>query len=462
MQDSKSYDPKLVESRLYAFWEKEGFFKADATSQKKPYTIVIPPPNVTGVLHMGHALVDTLQDILIRWKRMCGFEALWVPGTDHAGIATQTVVERHLMKTLGKRRSDFSREEFLSHVWAWKEESESQILGQLKKLGCSCDWSRLSFTMDETRNKAVVTMFKKMFDDGLIYRGDYLVNWDPVSQTALADDEVEHEEQDSFLWHIRYPIEGKKEFLVVATTRPETLLGDTAVAISMKDERYSHLLGSSVILPIVGRRLPIIADTYVDPQFGTGVVKVTPAHDPNDYEMGLRHNLPMINIMTPDGKINENGGKFSGLSMQEARKAIAQELKSLGLIEKIMPHKNRVGISYRSKAIIEPYLSKQWFVKLSQFKSLLIEVVKEKKVNLIPESFESTYLHWIHNLRNWCVSRQLWWGHRIPIWYNKEDPKQMICYAGEGLPPEVEKNPDLWKQDEDVLDTWFSSGLWPM
>ena len=461
MQDSKSYDPKLVESRLYAFWEKEGFFKADATSQKKPYTIVIPPPNVTGVLHMGHALVDTLQDILIRWKRMCGFEALWVPGTDHAGIATQTVVERHLMKTLGKRRSDFSREEFLSHVWAWKEESESQILGQLKKLGCSCDWSRLSFTMDETRNKAVVTMFKKMFDDGLIYRGDYLVNWDPVSQTALADDEVEHEEQDSFLWHIRYPIEGKKEFLVVATTRPETLLGDTAVAISMKDERYSHLLGSSVILPIVGRRLPIIADTYVDPQFGTGVVKVTPAHDPNDYEMGLRHNLPMINIMTPDGKINENGGKFSGLSMQEARKAIAQELKSLGLIEKIMPHKNRVGISYRSKAIIEPYLSKQWFVKLSQFKSLLIEVVKEKKVNLIPESFESTYLHWIHNLRNWCVSRQLWWGHRIPIWYNKEDPKQMICYAGEGLPPEVEKNPDLWKQDEDVLDTWFSSALWP-
>ncbi len=460
-ENSKSYEPKLVESKWYAFWEEKGFFKADAKSQKQPYCIVIPPPNVTGVLHMGHALVDTLQDILIRWKRMCGFEALWVPGTDHAGIATQTVVERHLMKTMGKRRSDFSREEFLSHVWKWKEESESQILGQLKKLGCSCDWSRQCFTMDEKRNVAVVTLFKKMFDDGLIYRGDYLVNWDPVTQTALADDEVEHEEQDSFLWYIRYPFQNKQGHLVVATTRPETLLGDTAVAISMDDARSSDLLGHFVMLPIMNRPLPIIADMYVDPKFGTGVVKITPAHDPNDYEIGLRHNLPMINIMTPDGKINEKGAEFCGLSMQEARKAVVERLKSLNLIEKIEPHKNRVGISYRSKAVIEPYLSKQWFVRLSKFKSLLIQVVKEKKVNLIPASFESTYLHWIQNLRDWCISRQLWWGHRIPIWYNKEDPSQMICFAGQGLPPEVQKNPGLWRQDEDVLDTWFSSGLWP-
>jgi valyl-tRNA synthetase len=460
-ENSKSYEPKLVESKWYAFWEEQGFFKADAKSQKKPYCIVIPPPNVTGVLHMGHALVDTLQDILIRWKRMCGFEALWVPGTDHAGIATQTVVERHLIKTLGKRRSDFSREEFLSHVWKWKEESESQILGQLKKLGCSCDWSRLSFTMDETRNKAVMTMFKKMFDDGLIYRGDYLVNWDPVTQTALADDEVEYEEQDSFLWHIRYPLQNKTGYLVVATTRPETLLGDTAVAISIEDIRTQHLLGSSVILPLMNRTLPIIADVYVDPKFGTGALKVTPAHDPNDYEIGLRHNLPMINIMTPDGKINESGGEFCGLSMKEARVAVVERLKSLDLIEKIEPHKNRVGISYRSKAVIEPYLSKQWFVRMSQFKPLLIQVIKERKVNLIPDSFESTYLHWIQNLRDWCISRQLWWGHRIPIWYHKEDPSQMICYIGKDLPCEVEKKPALWKQDEDVLDTWFSSALWP-
>ena len=460
-ENSKSYEPKAVEAKWYTFWEKQGFFKADAKSQKEPYCIVIPPPNVTGVLHMGHALVDTLQDILIRWKRMCGFEALWVPGTDHAGIATQTVVERHLIKTLGKRRSDFSREEFLSHVWKWKEESESQILSQLKKLGCSCDWSRLRFTMDEERNTAVVSMFKKMFDDGLIYRGDYLVNWDPVTQTALADDEVEHEEHDSFLWYIRYPLKGKKGHIVIATTRPETMLGDTAVAVSASDVRYQEMIGSTVLLPLMNRSLPIIADMYVDPKFGTGVVKITPAHDPNDYEIALRHNLEMINIMTPDGKINENGGEFCGLSMQEARQAVVERLQALNLIEKIEPHKHRVGVSYRSKAVIEPYLSKQWFVRLSKFKPILIDVIKNKKVNLLPASFESTYLHWIQNLRDWCISRQLWWGHRIPIWYNQENPSQMICYAGQGIPPEVEKNPTLWKQDDDVLDTWFSSALWP-
>lgn len=452
----KAYEPKDVEEKWYQFWEKNGYFKSSATSSKKPYTIVIPPPNVTGVLHMGHALVDTLQDILIRWKRMCGFEALWVPGTDHAGIATQTVVERHLMKTLGKRRSDFSREEFLKHVWKWKDESEAQIINQIKKVGCSCDWSRLAFTMDETRSRAVRTMFKKMFDQGLIYRGDYLVNWDPVTQTALADDEVEYEEKESSLYYIRY-----SKQLVIATVRPETLLGDTAVAVSPQDLRYQELIGKKVTIPIVNREVTIIGDTFIDPKFGTGVVKVTPAHDADDYAMAQRHDLPLINIMTPDGKINQNGGEFQGLSMEEARKAVVEKLKSLGLIEKVEKYTHRVGVSYRSKAVIEPYLSKQWFVKLTHFKEQLINLVQSKKVRLIPETFENTYFHWIHNLRDWCISRQLWWGHRIPIWYNIEDPSKMICFAEETVPPEVAKNPAMWQQDNDVLDTWFSSALWP-
>jgi valyl-tRNA synthetase len=458
---AKSYEPKQVEKKWYPFWESKGFFNADATSSKPPYTIAIPPPNVTGVLHMGHALVDTLQDILIRWKRMSGFEALWVPGTDHAGIATQTVVERHLMKTTGKRRKDFEREEFLNHVWEWKEKSEATILSQLKSLGCSCDWSRLCFTMDAQRNFAVKTVFKKMFDQGLIYRGDYLVNWDPVTQTALADDEVEYEEKNSSLWYFRYPLEDSKEHLIIATTRPETMLGDTALAVSPKDERYKHLIGKHALLPIINRRLPIIADNYVDPKFGTGVVKITPAHDPNDYEIGLNHNLDMINIMTPDGKINENGAQFQGLSMEEARCSVVQEMHSLGLVEKIDPYPLRIGVSYRSKAIIEPYLSKQWFVKLSAFKQQMRKAVEEGNVKMIPSSWQQTYYHWIDNLRDWCISRQLWWGHRIPIWYNKDNPDQMICYAGDDLPEEVKKQPQQWQQDEDVLDTWFSSALWP-
>jgi valyl-tRNA synthetase len=458
---AKAYDPKIVEEKQYKFWLEKEFFKADAKSKKPSYCISIPPPNVTGVLHMGHALVDTLQDVLIRWKRMSGFEALWVPGTDHAGIATQTVVERHLMKTLGKRRKDFSREEFLSHVWSWKEESENKILSQLKKLGCSCDWSRLAFTMDEKRNLAVRTMFKKMYDDGLIYRGDYLVNWDPVTQTALADDEVEYEEKSGFLYLLRYPREDKKGHIVIATTRPETMLGDVAVAVSPKDERYQELIGTTLILPLMNRKIPIIADHHVDPAFGTGAVKMTPAHDPNDYEIAQRHNLAMINIMTPDGKINENGGEFQGLSMEEARACVIEKLKSQNLVERIDPHQNRVGISYRSKAVIEPYLSKQWFVKMGPFKEKLISAVKEKRVKLLPEHWEQTYFHWIENLRDWCISRQLWWGHRIPIWYNIENPEEMICWAGEGLPPEVKKAPHAWAQDEDVLDTWFSSALWP-
>ncbi|MBI2810087.1 MAG: valine--tRNA ligase [Candidatus Melainabacteria bacterium] len=458
----KAYTPKDSEDKWYKYWEENGFFGADNKSDKPSYCISIPPPNVTGVLHMGHALVDTLQDVLVRWKRMSGFEALWVPGTDHAGIATQTVVERHLIATLGKRRKDFSREEFLKHVWAWKEQSESQILGQLKKVGCSCDWSRLAFTMDEDRNRAVRTMFKKMFDSKLIYRGDYLVNWDPVTQTALADDEVEYEEKDSYLWYFRYPLEDKSGFITLATTRPETMLGDAAIAVSPKDDRYEDLVGKMVLQPLSKRLIPIIADNYVDPEFGTGAVKISPAHDPNDYQMALNHKLEMINVMTSDGKMNENGGEFAGMTFaDEARKAVVEAMKDLNLLVKIEPHKHRVGISYRSKAVIEPFLSKQWFVRVSDFKGQLRNTVETKKVRLIPSNWENTYFHWIDNLRDWCISRQLWWGHRIPIWYRKDNPDDMICYDGEGLPPDVQKEPDAWEQDEDVLDTWFSSSLWP-
>lgn len=457
----KAYEAKLVEEKWYRFWEEQGFFHANPNSNKPPYCIVIPPPNVTGVLHMGHALVNTLQDILIRWKRMSGYETLWVPGTDHAGIATQTVVERHLIKTKGKKRKDFSREEFLTHVWDWKENSQHHILNQLKRLGCSCDWSRLRFTMDEGNNHAVRTMFKKLYDSKLIYRDDYLVNWDPVTQTALADDEVEYEERLSSLWHFKYPLKEGQGFIHIATTRPETMLGDTAIAVSPKDERYIHLIGKQVILPLMNREIPIIADHHVDPTFGTGMVKVTPAHDPNDYQMGITHKLPRINIMTPDGKVNENGGKFAGLTFEEARKAVVKEMQDLGLVEKIEPYVNRVGVSYRSKATIEPYISKQWFVRMSSFAEKMRAAVKEGHTQLIPGNWENTYFHWIDNLRDWCISRQLWWGHRIPIWYNKQDPSKMICHDGEDLPPEVQKNPSEWVQDEDVLDTWFSSALWP-
>jgi len=457
----KAYNAKIVDSKWYEFWESRGYFRADPTSSKLPYCIVMPPPNVTGSLHMGHALVSTIQDILIRWKRMNGFEALWMPGTDHAGISTQTVVERHLMNTLGKKRSDFSREEFLKYVWKWKEEKEGNILNQLKRVGCSCDWSRLRFTMDKGNNWAVRVMFKKMYDDGLIYRGDYLVNWDPVTQTAIADDEVEYEERQSFLWHFKYPFKDGSGYVKIATTRPETMLGDTAVAVSPKDQRYLHSVGKTVILPLMDREIPIIADNLVDPEFGTGMVKVTPAHDPNDYQMGLRHSLPFINIMTPDGRINANGGIFQGMPLEEARTAVVEAMKKLGLLEKIEPHINRVGISYRSKATIQPYMSKQWFVRMGGFAKKLRAAVEEGKTKLIPKNWENTYYHWIDNLRDWCISRQLWWGHRIPIWYKREDPQQMICFDGEGEPPEVLENPDDWYQDGDVLDTWFSSALWP-
>ncbi|MBA3957751.1 MAG: valine--tRNA ligase [Parachlamydiaceae bacterium] len=457
----KAYEAKLTESKWYKFWEKEGLFKTNPNSKKSAYSIVMPPPNVTGILHMGHALVMTLQDILIRWKRMSGYETLWVPGTDHAGIATQTVVERHLMKTTGKKRKDFERDAFLEHVWTWKENSHSRIVEQLKFLGCSCDWDFERFTMDAGNNQAVRTMFKKLYDEGIIYRGDYLVNWDPVTQTALADDEVEYEERLSSLWHFKYPLKDGSGHIHIATTRPETMLGDTAIAVSPRDERYAHLIGKTVLLPLVNREIPIIADHHVDPTFGTGVVKVTPAHDPNDYQIGITHNLPRINIMTPEGTVNENGGQFAGMTFEEARVAVVKAMQALGLVDKIEPHVNRVGVSYRSKATIEPYMSKQWFVRMSEFAPKMRQTVQSGETQLIPQNWDNTYFHWIDNLRDWCISRQLWWGHRIPIWYNKNDPTKMICFAEEGIPPEVLKNPNDWQQDEDVLDTWFSSALWP-
>ena len=459
---AKAYDPKLVEEKWYFFWEKEGYFHADPHSKKKPFCIVIPPPNVTGVLHMGHALGGTLDDILIRYKRMQGFEALFVPGTDHAGIATQTVVERHLFAKTGRRRKDFSREEFLSHVWEWKEQSEKRIIFQLKKLGCSYDWSRLRFTMDEQCSQAVRTAFSKMYKDDLIYRGNYLVNWDPITQTALSDDEVEHEERASSLWHIRYPLSHDNQSIIIATTRPETMLGDTAIAVHPDDERYRSLIGKKVQLPLTDRLIPIIADRHVDPKFGTGALKITPAHDFNDYEIAQRHNLPIMNIMTPDGKINEQGGRFANLGMEQAREQVVKALTDANLLVKIEPHTLRVGVSYRSKAIIQPYLSKQWFVRITRYKKELLSAVREKRVKMIPSHWEQTYEYWIENLRDWCISRQLWWGHRIPIWYDKKNPENIICFEGEGLPLEVEKEPDRWEQDPDVLDTWFSSGLWPM
>jgi valyl-tRNA synthetase len=450
-----AYNSKDVEPKWLKIWEEKNIFHANPESTKKKYCIVIPPPNVTGMLHMGHALVNTLQDALIRFKRMQGFEALWVPGVDHAGIATQTVVEKKLIRETGKRRTDFPREEFLSHIWKWKDDNEQLIVNQLKKLGCSCDWARGRFTMDEKNNKAVRKVFKKLFDEGLIVRDNYLVNWDTLTGTALADDEVEYEQRDGFIWTFSFPLKGGQGSINVSTTRPETMLGDTAVAVSPKDPRYQPLIGKMILHPLTGREIPIIADAYVDPEFGTGAVKITPAHDPNDYEIGLRHHLPFINMMTPDGKINEEGKAFAGLTMLEGREAIVEKMKALGHFVKREAHSNRVGISYRSKAIIEPYLSKQWFIRMGPFKEKLKSVVTEGRTKLIPKSWDNTYFHWIDGLRDWCISRQLWWGHRIPIWYKKSDPETLIC-----LDQETFDDPE-WVQENDVLDTWFSSALWP-
>ncbi|MEM8629456.1 MAG: valine--tRNA ligase [Chlamydiota bacterium] len=454
----KQYQPKSIEHKWLSFWER-----FQAPKQEGPsFSVILPPPNVTGVLHMGHLLAYTLQDFLVRQKRMEGFRALFLPGTDHAGIATQSVVEQMLYKRTGKTREDFSREEFLSEIWSFKEEKQRKILQQLKQTGASLDWSRLRFTLDEQSSKAVTICFKKLFDEGLIYRGDYLVNWDPHLQTALSDDEVEYEEESSHLWYIRYPIEKSEDHLVVATTRPETLLGDAAVAVHPEDARFQSLIGKSVRLPLQNRLIPIIADSYVDPLFGSGCVKITPAHDENDHQIGRAHGLSQINIMTKAGTINEKGAPFTGLSMQEARKSVLEALRKENLLEKTEPHTLRVGRSYRSKAKIEPYLSKQWFIRMEPFKKGLIDVVKNGEVTLFPKSREQTYLHWIENLRDWCISRQLVWGHPIPIWHSKSDPDAFLCADEEGIPEEVQKNPENWEQDPDVLDTWFSSALWPL
>ncbi|WP_213357574.1 valine--tRNA ligase [Chlamydiifrater phoenicopteri] len=461
---SKAYSAVLVEERLYAFWESAGLFKANAESSKPPFSVIMPPPNVTGVLHMGHALVNTLQDIVVRYKRKTGFEVCWIPGTDHAGIATQSVVEKHLLASEGKRRRDYSRQEFLEKVEAWKERSQQVILSQLRKLGCSCDWSRQRFTMDAGANAAVRKAFKILFDKGLIYQGDYLVNWDPVLQTALADDEVEHEEKKGYLYYFNYPIVGDRDGRVVsvATTRPETLLGDVAVAVSPEDERYQDLLGVKLYHPLLEKEIPLIFDVRVDQNFGTGAVKITPAHDKDDYRIGVDHGLPLINILTPEGLINDNGGKFCGLTREEAREKVTEAMKSLGRFEKKEDYAVRTGVSYRSGAVVEPFLSKQWFVRAEPFIGKLRSVAEEQLVKLFPPEFKQNYLSWVNNLRDWCISRQLWWGHQIPIWYKKGEESTVICYDGEGVPPEVAENPHEWEQDPDVLDTWFSSGLWPI
>ncbi|MGA1846017.1 valine--tRNA ligase [Deferribacter abyssi] len=451
-------DPKQFEERLYNEWLEKKYFHADENSNKPPYSIVIPPPNVTGSLHMGHALNNTLQDILIRFHRMKGYEVLWLPGTDHAGIATQNVVEKMLAKE-GISRHDLGREKFIERVWKWKEESGGQIINQLKRLGASCDWDRERFTMDDGLSNAVRTVFVTLYKEGLIYRANYIINWCPRCHTALSDLEVEYEDKEGALYYIYYPVEHSDEKLLIATTRPETMLGDTAVAVNPNDDRYKHLIGKYVILPIVGRRLPIIADEYVDMEFGTGALKVTPAHDPNDFELGKKYGLEEINVMDDSGIINENGGKFKGLDRFEARKRIVEELKELNLIEKIEKHEHSVGHCYRCKTVIEPRISMQWFVKIKPLAEKAIEAVEKGEIKIFPEMWTKTYFEWMYNIRDWCISRQIWWGHRIPAWYCDECGHINVDYKD---PVSCEKcGCKQLHQETDVLDTWFSSALWP-
>ncbi|MDY0269214.1 valine--tRNA ligase [Trichloromonas sp.] len=454
----KGYEPRDVEKKWYQAWESQGCFRADEDSPKPHYSIVIPPPNVTGVLHMGHALNNTLQDILVRWKRMGGFETLWMPGTDHAGIATQNVVEKQLAAE-GKDRHELGREAFIERVWQWRSESGGQIINQLKRLGASCDWERERFTMDEGLSRAVREVFVSLYEDGLIYRDNRLINWCPRCHTALSDLEVEHEEKKGHLWHLRYPVKGSDRFLVVATTRPETMLGDTAVAVNPEDDRYTDLIGKTVLLPLVGREIPIIADDYVDREFGSGAVKITPAHDFNDFEVGKRHNLEFINIFDPSGNVNENGGPYCGLERYAARKQVVADLEAQGLLEKIEEHDNAVGECYRCKTVIEPYMSKQWYVNVGPLAEKAINAVKDGRTRIIPEQWEKTYFEWMYNIKDWCISRQIWWGHRIPAWYcddcegitvSREDATSCVHCGGTHL-----------RQETDVLDTWFSSALWP-
>jgi len=444
------YEPKLVESSIWRLWEDNACFTADPNGSD-PYVVVIPPPNITGILTMGHVLNNTLQDILIRWQRMRGREALWLPGTDHAGIATQNVVEKKLAKE-GTGRHDLGREEFVRKVWNWKDEYGGTIITQLKKLGCSCDWTRERFTLDSGLSQAVQKVFVSLYRKGLIYRGTYLVNWCPRCHTALSDEEVEHDEKEGSLWYIRYPVKDSDRFVTVATTRPETMLGDTAVAVNPDDKRYRDLLGQTIILPFVDREIPVISDKFVDPAFGTGAVKVTPAHDPNDFLMGERHDLPRVNVMDTSGRMNENAGpEFNGLDRFDCRQKLIDRLKDLGLLEKVEGHTHAVGECYRCRTIIEPYHSVQWFVKMTPLATPALRAVQEGRISFYPERWNKVYQHWMENIRDWCISRQLWWGHRIPAWYRGDE-----IYVGEEPP-----SGDGWTQDEDVLDTWFSSWLWP-
>ena len=454
----KSYQPQEVEERLYKKWEDSGYFKADAKSKKKPYTIVIPPPNVTGQLHMGHALDETLQDILIRYKRLSGYEALWVPGTDHAGIATQIKVEEVLRKEQGLTRHDLGREKFLELVWDWKAKYGGTIIKQLKKLGSSCDWSRERFTMDEGCSKAVKEVFVNLYDKGLIYRGDRIINWCPHCITALSDAEVEYEEQDGNFWHIRYPFTDGSGEVIIATTRPETLLGDTAVAVHPEDERYEGLVGKMLVLPLTGREIPLIADEYVEKDFGTGAVKITPAHDPNDFEVGQRHNLPIIKVLDDEARVNDKGGAYQGLDRYEARDKIVKDLEEQGYLVKIEKHSHNVGTCYRCGTTVEPITSLQWFVKMKPLAEPAVEVVKDGTVKFVPDRFSKTYLGWMENVRDWCISRQLWWGHRIPAYYCDHCGKMVVSKTDVSVCPDCGK--EMW-QDNDVLDTWFSSALWP-
>jgi len=461
----KQYNPKETEDKWYRFWEENNLFSAKVSPDKKSYSIVIPPPNVTGILHMGHALNNTIQDILIRYHKMKGFETLWMPGTDHAGIATQNVVEKSLAKE-GLSRQQLGRDKFIERVWLWKEQHGSTIIHQLKKLGASCDWARQRFTMDQEYSIAVTEVFVRLYEKKLIYQGQYIINWCPRCQTALSDEEAAHAELQGSLYYLKYPLkDNPKEFIVVATTRPETMLGDTAVAVNPKDKRYKKYVGKSLILPLVNRQIKVIGDTMVDMQFGTGAVKVTPAHDPNDYKLGVRHKLDFINVMDPDATMNEAAGKFSGLDRFKAREEIIEELRSLGLLEKIETHAISAGHCYRCHTIVEPYLSKQWFVKMKPLAKPAIDAVKKGKIKFHPQRWEKVYLNWMENIQDWCISRQIWWGHRIPVYYCKscqlKNPKLGVIVS-RIKPQKCPKcgSPDIY-QDEDVLDTWFSSWLWP-
>ncbi len=454
----KTYDFQTVEDRIYKNWVEKGYFHTQIDENKKPFTIVIPPPNVTGQLHMGHALDETFQDIIIRAKRMQGYAALWVPGTDHAGIATQIKVEENLRKEEGLTRYDLGREKFLERVWAWKEQYGSRIISQIKKLGCSCDWERERFTMDEGCSKAVREVFVNLYEKELIYQGTRIINWCPSCITALSDAEVEYAEQPGNFWHIRYPFADGSGEVVIATTRPETLLGDTAVAVHPEDERYKALVGKKLILPLVEREIPLIADEYVDKEFGTGCVKITPAHDPNDFEVGKRHNLPEIRVLNDDATISKEGGIYAGLDRYEARKKIVEDLEEQGYLVKIEEHTHNVGQCYRCGTTVEPITSKQWFVKMEPLAKDAIRVVEDKDVEFIPDRFSKTYMHWMKNVKDWCISRQLWWGHRIPAFYCQDCGETTVSKEDITLCP---KCGGKVKQDEDVLDTWFSSALWP-